>query len=176
MAGCIHKVPSKQLVLIRHAKSVFPVGVDDHDRPLSERGVVDAAAVGQWLGTSGLLEREIAVTVSSARRTQESWELIRGEHVELTARAEPRLYGASPDTIRALITSTPLVVEVLVLIAHNPGLEDLALSIASNRKSTAFLELTRKFPTSGIAIFEVNDWANVAEGNALLTEFLVPRG
>ncbi|MSW11732.1 MAG: histidine phosphatase family protein, partial [Actinobacteria bacterium] len=56
-------MPSKQLVLIRHAKSAYPVGVDDHERPLNERGVRDATAVGEWLANSGLLDLNLSVVV-----------------------------------------------------------------------------------------------------------------
>ena len=62
------------------------------------------------------------------------------------------------------------------MIAHNPGLEDLAASIASNRHTPAFQQLTDKYPTSGIAVFEVRDWAKLVPGSALLTDFVVPRG
>ena len=66
-----------RLVLIRHAKSDYPWGVDDHDRPLNERGRRDAPQVGAWLdehltwGAAGAP----AVRVSTARRAQLTWTL-----------------------------------------------------------------------------------------------------
>jgi phosphohistidine phosphatase len=176
MAGCTHKVPSKQLVLIRHAKSAYPIGVGDHERPLNERGVRDGTAVGRWLAKSGLMNLKISVVVSSARRTQETWALIAGEGIDVIARTEPRLYEASQQTILEVIRATPLEVEVLVLIAHNPGLEDVAETIATNRESSSYLLLTEKYPTSGVTVFEVVDWSTLAAESALLTEFSVPRG
>ena len=175
-AGCTHKVPSNQLVLIRHAKSAYPVGVGDHERPLNARGVRDGTAVGRWLAKSGLMNLKISVVVSSARRTQETWALIAGEGIDVIARTEPRLYEASQQTILEVIRATPLEVEVLVIIAHNPGLEDVASTIARNRESSSYLMLTEKYPTSGVAVFDIVDWSTIATESAILTEFSVPRG
>ena len=174
--GCTHKVPSKRLVLIRHAKSAYPVGVGDHERPLNERGVRDGTAVGRWLANSGLLDRKISVVASSAKRTQETWALIAGEGIDVIARTEPRLYEASQQTILGVVRATPLDVEVLVIIAHNPGLEDVASTIVSNRESSSYLMLTEKYPTSGVAVFDVVDWSTIGAESAMLTEFSVPRG
>lgn len=173
---CTHKVPSKQLVLIRHAKSAYPVGVGDHERPLNERGVRDGTAVGRWLAKSGLMNLKISVVVSSARRTQETWALITGEGIDVIARTEPALYEASQQTILEVIRATPSEVEALVVIAHNPGLEDVASNIASNRESSSYLMLTEKYPTSGVAVFDVIEWSTITDHSALLTEFSVPRG
>ena len=167
---------NKQLVLIRHAKSKYPIGVPDSDRPLSQRGVADAGAVAKWVDASGLRQRQVAVVVSSARRTQETWSLIKGNGVDSIAKSEPQLYEATPETIRSVIVATPPAVEVLIVIAHNPGLEDLATSIASNPQSAAFQQMVGKFPTSGIAVFELIDWKSLGAASALLTDFVVPRG
>ena len=175
-AGCTHKVPSTQLVLIRHAKSAYPIGVADHERPLNARGVRDGTAVGRWLAKSGLMNLKISVVVSSARRTQETWALIAGEGTDVIARTEPRLYEASQQTILEVIRATPLNLEVLVVIAHNPGLEDVASTIARNRESSSYLMLTEKYPTSGVAVFDIVDWSTIATESAILTEFSVPRG
>lgn len=176
MAECTPKVPNKQLVLIRHAKSAYPLGVQDFDRPLSKRGVVDAGAIATWLKASGVWQRQVRVVVSSAMRTQETWSLIQMNQVDVAASTEPELYEATPEAIRSVICETSPAIEVLLVIAHNPGLEDLAASIASNRHTPAFQQLTDKYPTSGIAVFEVRDWAKLVPGSALLTDFVVPRG
>ncbi|CAB4748458.1 unannotated protein [freshwater metagenome] len=169
-------MPSKQLVLIRHAKSAYPVGVEDHERPLNERGVRDATAVGEWLANSGLLELKLTVVVSSARRAQETWALINPNGIELVVRTEPRLYDASYQTILAVIQETPIDVEALVIIAHNPGLENVASKIATNRDSSSYLMLSEKYPTSGVTVFEVTDWSTLEADSAFLTSFSVPRG
>ena len=173
---CTHKVPSKQLVLIRHAKSAYPIGVADHERPLNARGVRDGTAVGRWLAQSGLLNLKISVVLSSARRTQETWGLISGSGNHEIALTEPRLYEASQQTILEVIRKTQLEVEALVVIAHNPGLENVASNIASNRESSSYLMLTEKYPTSGVAVFDVIEWSTITDHSALLTEFSVPRG
>ncbi len=175
-AECTPRVPNKQLVLIRHAKSAYPLGVQDFDRPLSQRGVVDAGAIAAWLKASGIWQRQVRVVVSSAMRTQETWSLIQVNQADIAASTEPALYEATPEAIRSVICETSPAIEVVIVIAHNPGLEDLAASIASNRHLPAFQQLSDKYPTSGIAVFEVGDWTNLVPASALLTDFVVPRG
>ena len=64
----------KRLLLLRHAKSAWPDGVEDHDRPLSDRGRRDAPRMGAYIAAAGL--RPDFALVSSARRTQETWALV----------------------------------------------------------------------------------------------------
>lgn len=175
MVECTPKVLNRRLVLIRHAKSAYPAGVGDHERPLSARGIADAGALRKWPPLRGLFSGEVAVLVSSAKRTQDSWALIGGADCP-PHRTEPLLYEAAPRVLLALINTTAPATETLIIVAHNPGLEDLASMIVRNRESTAFVQLDSKFPTCAVAVFEVIDFANVNEGNALLTQFVVPRG
>ncbi|HSN06945.1 MAG TPA: histidine phosphatase family protein, partial [Candidatus Angelobacter sp.] len=64
---------SRRLVVLRHAKSSWPPGVPDHDRPLGPRGVVDARAAGAWIRDH--VDRLDHVVVSSARRARGTWTL-----------------------------------------------------------------------------------------------------
>jgi len=61
----------RRLILLRHAKSAWPVGVGDHDRPLARRGRREAPLAGRWLNENA---REIDLAVcSSANRTRQTW-------------------------------------------------------------------------------------------------------
>ena len=64
----------KRLLLLRHAKSAWPEGVEDHDRPLGDRGRRDAPRMGAYMASAGL--QPGFALVSSARRTQETWALV----------------------------------------------------------------------------------------------------
>ncbi len=115
----------KTLLLLRHAKSSWKdQGLDDHDRPLNKRGKREAPRMGQLLKDEGLLPQFIVS--SSAKRAWRTAECVaihsgyRGE-----SRVTSELYAAPAERIREVIQTTPDNVERLLLVAHNPGLEEL---------------------------------------------------
>ena len=82
-----------RLLLLRHAKSDWPDGVDDHDRPLAERGRRAGPLMARYMTGEGLIP-DLAL-ISTARRTRETWELLRpviGNGIRW--REEPRIYEA----------------------------------------------------------------------------------
>lgn len=94
-----------RLMLLRHAESARPAGVDDHERRLADRGRAESPWVGRYLAAEALLPD--LVLVSTARRTQETWELVRptlGKAVR--HRDEPQLYEASARAILAIVRRT----------------------------------------------------------------------
>src|SRR6202012_3277470 len=81
-------------VLLRHAKSATPDGVDDADRPLAGRGRRDAPVAGR--GVREHVPRLAAVVCSPALRTLQTWQLVAPELGGApTFRTEPRIYGAA---------------------------------------------------------------------------------
>ena len=125
----------RRLYLLRHAKSSWKnEGLADHDRPLARRGRRAASAIGRHLR-----EQRVApelVLCSTARRARETLERIEPELGSGAIRAEPELYGAPAlDLLARLHEIAPSVRSVMV-IGHNPGLEQLALRVARDRKST----------------------------------------
>ncbi|TKA09709.1 SixA phosphatase family protein [Actinacidiphila oryziradicis] len=166
-----------RLVVLRHAKSARPPDVDDHERPLAGRGRRDAPAAGGWLYGAGCVPD--LVVCSSARRTRETWELVA---VELGGAAppvvfEPQVYEASAAALLAVVRETPEERRTLLLIGHQPGVQELVLSLAGDADGDALTRAREKFPTSGIAVLALpGAWVNLAPGSAVLTDFAVPRG
>jgi phosphohistidine phosphatase len=114
----------KTLLLMRHAKSSWKDSeLDDFDRGLSGRGKKDAPRMGALLKEEDLLPDYIVT--SSARRARKT-----ADHVALTSgyrgecRLTEELYIASPDAIEAVIHQTPDTCQRLLVIGHNPGLEE----------------------------------------------------
>jgi len=166
-----------RLVLVRHAKSDYPTGVPDHDRPLSPRGRRDAVAAGQWLaaGWTELLGGQALLLVSSAKRAQQTCALLAGELPPCEVRTEPALYDAAVSTLISVVARHAVAGRATVVIAHNPGLEQLAAFLTVGSSSPARPRLLEKYPTSAIAVLQLMD-EHWADGSAELVEFAVPRG
>jgi phosphohistidine phosphatase len=166
----------RRLVLVRHAKAETGDG-DDAARGLTARGRRDATAIGQQLGQWHIMPTR--VVTSPARRAQQTWEIAAGG---LTDVAEPvvddRVYGNSVDDLLAVVRSTPADVETLVVVGHNPSIEEFASELDDDRGDTAAREtLADGISTSGIAVFEIDgEWTEVGAGSGRLTALVAPRG
>lgn len=166
---------NRTLVLLRHAKSDWPEDVADHERPLADRGRRDAPAMGRWLRQAGY--RPDHVVCSTALRTRQTWELVRGElDVDPAATEfEPRVYGATVQELLDVIGGAPAGAGTLLVIGHNPGLEYLSLTLAGDGPSDERDRMHRKFPTAALAVFEWSgDWDQAADGTARLVRFVTP--
>ncbi|MFD7459444.1 MULTISPECIES: SixA phosphatase family protein [unclassified Streptomyces] len=169
--------PLRRLVVLRHAKSAWPLDVPDHDRPLAPRGRRDAPAAGQALAAADCLP-DLALC-STALRARQTWELAAAQWgTPPPVRFEPRLYAAGVPELIAVVREVPAEVRTLLLIGHNPGLEELVLALAGDGLDDTLDRVRSKFPTSALAAlaWHSTDWAALRAGTALLTWVTVPRG
>ena len=169
--------PNRKLVLLRHAKSAWP-DVPDHERPLAGRGIRAAPVMGRWLRDAGLVPDQ--VLCSTARRARETWQFAQaGLAATPPVSFEDRIYDATAIELLALIREVPPATGTLLLIGHNPAIEDLALMLAAapGTASSGDLERMRaKFPTAAIAVLQpAGTWRTLAPGRARLTAFVTPR-
>src|SRR3954468_17434476 len=117
---------TRRLVVLRHAKADWPVGVPDHERPLAKRGHRDAAAAGRWLAEHG--EGPAVAWVSPARRTRETWDGVEAHLPPGTdVRFDDRVYAAGTDDLLEVLRETPKKAASVLLVGHNPGVQDLVL-------------------------------------------------
>ncbi len=170
--------PVRRLVTLRHAKSDWPEGVADGDRPLADRGRRDAVAVGQWLHAAGI--RPDVVVVSPARRARDTWSLA-AESLGAPAHVsvDERVYAASTDDLLTVVRATDDSVQTLLLVGHAPSMEQLVLVLQDGAGFAGDLaRLSAKYPTSGLAVLDVPvaTWSEVDEGGARLVAFATPRG
>ena len=167
---------NQSLILMRHAKSDWPVGVPDLDRPLSQRGTRNAEAAGRWI--AGTLAKPDRIVVSTARRTRETWDLVSsaaGFDPE-SAEFDPRVYAASWWDLLDLVRETPAQAQSLMLIGHNPSMEDLAEELADTGKPEFLRQLRAKFPTSAVAVLTSDEpWPKWGSRTATLENFGIPR-
>ena len=177
--------PDRTLVLFRHAKSAWP-DVADHDRPLARRGIQAAPVMGRWLREAGL--RPGQVLCSTARRARETWQFAQaGLAATPPVTFDARIYEADATDLLALIREVPPATGTLLLIGHNPAIEDLARLLAAAPGAAAGsgpggsrpgdLERMRaKFPTAAIAVLQpAGTWHGLAKSRARLTAFVTPR-
>jgi phosphohistidine phosphatase len=186
---------TRRLILLRHAKSDWP-DVPDRDRPLAKRGRRDAPRMGRWLHEHGY--QPDVVVVSAAARTRQTWDLVEPELGGSPAvHFEPRAYAASALTLLYLAQELPARYRTALLIGHNPGLSELAASLAappesdratgppetdsaagppeSDRASDNGPRPAISLPTAAVAIFEFDgDWASLTPGIARLISLTTP--
>jgi phosphohistidine phosphatase len=159
----------KTLLLLRHAKSSWKDSdLEDHDRPLNKRGKRDAPRMGQLLAEENLLPD--LILCSSAKRTRRTAELVaeasgyRGE-----TRITGDLYEAWAERIASVIQCLPETAQRVLLIGHNPGLEELLESLTGGY---------RPLSTAALAWLEcpVGDWREITkETRAELKQLWQPR-
>ena len=122
----------KRLYLLRHAKSSWDdPTLADHDRPLAPRGRRAAKVIAKHLGRKGISPE--LVLCSPSRRTRQTLKrLAPGLGKNVDVRIEPELYAASAPVLLEVLHEVPDEIESVVLIGHNPGIQDLALSLAGD--------------------------------------------
>ena len=145
----------------------------DHERPLSPRGRRDSERIAGHLLELGI--EPALVLCSTAVRTRETLELVRPALGAATVELEPELYGASAPALLERLHAMPEGVSSVMLIGHNPGLEDLALLLSSSGPDLARLET--KFPTAALATLTATTatWDGLSPGDAVLASFVVPK-
>jgi phosphohistidine phosphatase len=171
----------RTLILLRHAKSEWP-DVPDHDRPLAERGRRDAPVVGGWLAESGHVPDQ--VLCSSARRTRETWELVREQlGADPAVVVEDRVYQATPGSLLEVIRQVEPSRRTVLVVGHAPAVPGLAALLpaeaapgADGSAAAAQERIREKYPTASATIMEFDgDWARLQPGAVRLIAFVTPR-
>lgn len=161
------------LLLLRHAKSAYPDGVVDHNRPLAPRGIRQAGLAGDWLRAN--VPSIDAVLCSTATRARQT---LANTGVDASVRYSERIYEATPGMMIEEINGVAEPVATLLVVGHEPTISAVAfgLSGADGTDATAVNRMVQKFPTSAIAVLTVaGAWKNLELNGAALTRFQVPR-
>lgn len=169
----------RQLLLLRHAKSSWDDrDLSDHARPLNPRGKQAATAIRGAINDLGL-EPDL-VLVSTARRTQETLAAL--EPWTETPLIEPMdsLYLATAPTLMAAVRDVKETVRSVLVVGHNPGLHEFAITLVGAHAMTLGNEQMRRlaesYPSGALAEFSVpGPWGSLAEGAGRLVRFIAPR-
>ncbi|WP_327633907.1 histidine phosphatase family protein [Kribbella sp. NBC_00482] len=165
----------RTLVLLRHAKAVPPETMPDLERPLADRGRADAGAAGRHLVAQGI-EADL-VLCSPSKRTRETWKYVAEAGVAAKdVWYDKRIYNADTDGILDAIRETPAEARTVVVVGHAPGIPWLADELALDGTSPERVELTQKYPTTGLAVLHLTTrWADLSANDADLVSYVVPR-
>lgn len=169
----------KRLILMRHAKSAWDdPALADHERPLNPRGRLAAVLMGAWLAE--LMDREAwrinAALVSTSLRTRQTWDriapfLVVGGAAALAPTWTPEIYEAESSALFAALRAAPEPAETVLMLGHNPGMEEFA-----DRLARADGPRPGRFPTAATAIFAgAGRWAEVAPGGFQLVAMEQPK-
>jgi phosphohistidine phosphatase len=147
------------LILLRHGKSDWSGGEPDRLRPLAGRGRRQVPEAARWLADNvGVIDLAV---VSPAERTRETWRLAAAElAVPPPVREDDRVYAGSARSLLEVVRELPEEMATVVLVGHNPGVEDLVVSLTGHWVS---------MPTSSLAVIDLaGPWSAAANTAAQL--------
>jgi phosphohistidine phosphatase len=166
----------RRLFLIRHAKAELAgAGREDFKRALTDRGRKDAQRVAVALALRDMLPD--VLIHSGAARAKETAEIFAAAWPhKVNLQEEHGLYDAIPDVLFGLARALPDKRVRAAFVGHNPGLGELAGSLAGSGPHAELRRMRVKFPTCGVAAldFRVRHWRDIQHDSALLALFLTP--
>jgi phosphohistidine phosphatase len=169
----------KRLFLLRHAKSSWKdLSLPDHDRPLNKRGRKAAEAMRRLVRSEGISPD--LIYVSSALRTMQTLDALQPWADQPEVKIEEALYLAPAPQILARLRKIPDSTRSVLLIGHNPGLQELAVLLVGGDDQMTEDALARRvaeaFPTGALAEFALErSWSRIGPGSGRLTRFITPR-
>lgn len=156
----------ERLILLRHGKAERDSeSGKDFDRPLAPRGERESAAMGESLAGLGI--RADRALVSPALRTRETWAAVEPAFEGAELRLEPALYNAEAAAIRRLAEAAGDGCAALIVVGHNPGLQELTVSLLREAGAPAsfIARAQQHFPPGAAAVFNLDaDGRPAADG------------
>ena len=156
----------KRLILMRHAEAGWHINTDDHERPLSASGIRDAKKIGSWFNEKAYMPDE--VISSTSVRTRETLSYLLLECPQIFERS---LYLADADQMKSTLQT--LLSETVILLAHNPGITELAHDLMNHEeKHENFMD----FPAASTLVidFKADRWSEVKSDSGIFVDFVMP--
>jgi len=165
----------RELLILRHAKSDWSAGdAGDFKRPLAKRGKKDALCVGTWLYREGLVP-DLVISSPAHRARQTAEKVCKSMDYKIKQiQWYAEVYGANTQDLLRLLGHCPPTARIVLLVGHNPGLEELVLHLAGDEPD---LQADGKLlPTATLARLEMpDDWSALTSGCAQLITITRPR-
>ncbi len=167
----------KTLYLMRHAKSDWSAnGTSDHGRTLSPRGQEAAARIVLYCRQENIAPQHILC--SSSARTHQTLDLINGKAFpKVEESLSDDLYLAEVRQLVAIIKQQADSYDSVMIIGHNPGLHELALQMAGNKKSFDVQNLQGSLPSGSLLAlsFDIASWSDFGAIKGELLRFIKPK-
>jgi len=163
-----------ELLILRHGKSDWSTGDDDFDRPLVDRGKRGAQRMGVWLATNNMAPDYIVTSPAErALVTAEKSCKAMGNGSDDIVK-DQRIYLADVEDLMEVIHGLPENKKRVMLVGHNPGLEELLLTLSSDE--VQYGEDGKLLPTATLAILHTDKkWSKQGSGSAKLVKLIRPR-
>lgn len=148
----------RRLILFRHAKTAPRApGQRDINRALTDRGIADSQAMATRLARDGLVPD--LVLISPAVRTRQTWDHAKAAFPEANSEVVNAIYEAEIEDIAAIVSAHAARTDTLMVIGHNPGLQDYAVDRAAEGGDAAHHvdQLEARFPTAAAAAFLIDE-------------------
>ena len=156
----------KRLILMRHAEAGWHINMDDHERPLSASGIRDAKKIGSWLKEKAYMPDEVISSTSVRTRETLSYLLLECPQI-----FEKSLYLADAEQLKSTLQT--LLSETVILLAHNPGITELAHDLMNHEeKHENFMD----FPAASTLVidFKADRWSEVKSDSGIFVDFVMP--
>ncbi|SCA55348.1 Phosphohistidine phosphatase [Candidatus Terasakiella magnetica] len=167
----------KHLLLLRHAKSSWAdPSLSDFDRPLNARGLKAASKMSRFL--SEKMELPDVILCSTAMRTRQTLKPLLDVYAHsFEIKLSRELYHASDMSMLDMIQNVEGKADVVMVIGHNPGMEQLADYVCGKGGEDDLYEMSLKFPTAACAhlSFDVDNWSKIGRASGVLKRFFKPR-
>ena len=154
---------SRELMLLRHGKSDWSQQLDDFDRPLKDRGKRGAQRLGVWLQQQELVP-DLVVSSPAERAITTAQKLVKamgGDASQIVK--DRRIYAARAEELLAVLSELEATHRRVMLVGHNPGLEDLTQFLAD--KPIPMPSDGKLLPTASLSILELPDnWQGLKAG------------
>lgn len=166
----------KRLIVLRHGKAAYPP-VPDHERPLAQRGNIEAPAAGRWLVEHGFFPDAISTSDAVRTRQTTTWVINELGDKAPTPYLDSRLYMSQAAQVLSVINETEEQVRTLMLVGHMPWVQELGMRLASvDSNEDAVINMAERYPTLGLMVFDIpGEWASLDGRDAAMTHFVVPR-
>lgn len=165
----------RELLILRHAKSDWDSGATrDFDRPLAKRGKKDAPRVGEWLYREGLVP-DLVISSSAERARQTADRVCKSmDFKKKKIQWDDDVYAAGVADLLRVLARCPAETRTVLLVGHNPGLEDLVCYLAADEVEEP--SDGKLLPTAALARLEMpDDWSVLEAGCAQLIAVTRPR-
>ena len=141
----------KSLLLLRHAKSDWAdMTLEDHDRPLNDRGRESAALIGSYLAEQRY--NVDLVICSSAMRTRETLDLMfKAGNLRWPVEYTRPVYDATTNTLFSIVRNLSDSLNTVMILGHNPSMQDMTLLLAGRDESAEVQQVRQKYPTGALA-------------------------